>query len=314
MDYRFNNFTLMTAARYSGSIRNRVVTSYYNNSIFGHHSGASDRYYAGGWVYLGSTTNDTTWSIHAFTENYTSDSRSYYRNNSQLIANSTAGTEGFNGLSIGRWAPFDGEYSQCEVSFILVYDRLLSTNELTYNFNYFKTRFGFFGNGRLNYTLVDYSGGHPTTTAGLTNVFNVGTNVQTGTHVGKVSWASGNITTRWGDVTSTYPSYHTRTQYYGWKAEGFIYLPETGNYQFLIDGDDACDFFIDGQLCSYWYGGHGFGTGATGTTKYFTSGWYTFEARMEEQGGGDGIAVGWKKPSDSSYETIPLNVFSTVIS
>lgn len=167
------------------------------------------------------------------------------------------------------------------------------------------------GDGNLNYTLVNYSGGHPSNTAGLTNVFTVGTNVQTGIHTGNIAWGSSGQSIRWGGTVGTYPSYHTRREYFGWKVEGFIYLPETGNYQFLIDGDDACDFFIDGQLCSYWYGGHGFGTGATGTTKYFISGWYTFEARMEEQTGGDGIAVGWKKPSDSSYQTIPSTAFST---
>lgn len=116
-----------------------------------------------------------------------------------------------------------------------------------------------------------------------------------------------------GGTADPYPSYFTRSDNYGWQVDGFIYIPTDGSYNFLIDGDDACDFFIDGQLCAYWYGGHGFGVGGTGTTKTFAKGWYKFTARMEEQGGGDGVAVAWQKPGDAAYTTIPGDAYSTFI-
>jgi hypothetical protein len=169
------------------------------------------------------------------------------------------------------------------------------------------------GDGSLRYTMVNNSSGHPTTTEGLTSFFQNGTSVIYGTHTGRISWAGQGQAIRWGGTADGYPSYHTRADNYGWQVDGFIYIPSDGSYNFLIDGDDACDFFIGGQLCSYWYGGHGFGTGATGTTKTFYKGWYNFTARMEEQGGGDGVAVGWQKPGDAGYSTIPGDAYSTYV-
>jgi hypothetical protein len=169
------------------------------------------------------------------------------------------------------------------------------------------------GDGSLRYTMVNNSSGHPSTTEGLTSFFQNGTSVIYGTHTGRISWAGQGQAIRWGGTADGYPSYHTRVDNYGWQVDGFIYIPSDGSYNFLIDGDDACDFFIGGELCSYWYGGHGFGTGATGTTKTFYKGWYTFTARMEEQGGGDGVAVGWQKPGDGGYSTIPGDAYSTYV-
>jgi len=169
------------------------------------------------------------------------------------------------------------------------------------------------GDGKLFYTMVDNSSGHPSTTQGLTDFFTNGTNRATGLHTGIVSWAGQGQSLRWGGTAGGYPSYHTRADNYGWMAEGYIYIPTDGSYNFLIDGDDACDFFINNELCSYWYGGHGFGSGATGTTKTFYKGWYRFTVRMEEQGGGDGVSVAWQKPGDAGYSTIPAEAYSTYV-
>ena len=166
--------------------------------------------------------------------------------------------------------------------------------------------------GQLNYTLVDWSGGHPSNEAGLDAIFNQGTPA-TGIHSTSLAWGNGGQAIRWGGNVSGYPSYHNKTVYYGWQVEGYIYMSETGTYSFQVDGDDAIDFFIGGHKCAYWYGGHGFGSGGTGTSRFYRRGWYTFKARMEEQGGGDGIAVGWNKPSDSGLSTIPIEYCATSI-
>ena len=56
------------------------------------------------------------------------------------------GSAGPNGINIGRWGFGNGgagsEFSNCEVSFLLCYDRILTEAEIKKNFNAFKRRFG----------------------------------------------------------------------------------------------------------------------------------------------------------------------------
>lgn len=141
LNYSSTNYTIMAASRYSGSTRARVISSMANNWLFGHWGNGSEQYYAEGWIYQ-NATNDTNWRIYAAVENHSSDQRSFYANNTALATNSTAGAAGFNGLSVGRWGNGNSEYSTCEVSFILVYNRLLSTAEMTQNYNTLRGRFG----------------------------------------------------------------------------------------------------------------------------------------------------------------------------
>jgi len=141
LNYSTTNHTIMAASRYSGATRGRVISSNGNNWLFGHWSSGSEEYYAEGWVYEG-TSNDTNWRIYAGLHNYTSDQISFYVNNTALVTNSTAGSQGFNGLAVGRSGAGNNEYSTCEVSFILVYNRLLTTDELTQNFNALRGRYG----------------------------------------------------------------------------------------------------------------------------------------------------------------------------
>jgi hypothetical protein len=142
LNYSTASFTIMAASRYSGATRTRVISSTSNNWLFGHWGNGSEEYYAEGWVYEG-TANDTNWRIYAATENYTNDQRSFYVNDVAKVTNSTGGSQGFNGLNVGRGGLSGGsEYSTCEISFILVYNRILSTAEMTVNFNAMRGRFG----------------------------------------------------------------------------------------------------------------------------------------------------------------------------
>lgn len=142
LNYSTSTFTIIAAARYSGATRGRVITSVTNNWLLGHWGSTTENYYAEGWVSAVSAgANDTNWRIFAATENYGSDLRSLYVNNVASISNSIAGSQGFNGLSVGRYGG-GSEYSTCEVSFIYVYNRILSTSELTQNFNALRSRFG----------------------------------------------------------------------------------------------------------------------------------------------------------------------------
>jgi len=142
LNYAATTFTIMAGSRYSGATRGRVITSISNNWLFGHWGNGSERYFAEGWIHQG-PPNDLNWRIYAGTENHPGDQRSFYVNNSAIVVNSTAGSAGFNGLSVGRWGSGAGsEYSTCEVSFIHVYNRVLSDSEIAQNFNALRGRFG----------------------------------------------------------------------------------------------------------------------------------------------------------------------------
>jgi hypothetical protein len=142
LNYSTTTYTIIAASRYSGATRGRVISSLTNNWLLGHWSSSANNYYAEGWVYGPySDQNDESWRIYAATENYSSDQRSFYINNSAVVTNSTAGSQGFNGLSVGR-SGSNTEYSTCEVSFILVYNKILSQEELSQNFNALRGRFG----------------------------------------------------------------------------------------------------------------------------------------------------------------------------
>ena len=142
LDYTNQTFTIMCASRYNGGTSKRVVSSSFNNWFIGHNSGTVDGYYAEGWIQTGSTS-DTNWRIYAGTEDYTNDQRSFYINNVAIVTNSSGGSAGFDGLCLARYRTDLGanEESNCEVGFILIYDRILTAGEMTQNFDFFKTRY-----------------------------------------------------------------------------------------------------------------------------------------------------------------------------
>jgi hypothetical protein len=101
----------------------------------------------------------------------------------------------------------------------------------------------------------------------------------------------------------------TQTPYTGFNGDGFTivisgyFIPkQTGTYTFSIEGDDSVDLFINNQNIVNQYGPNG--TSAIGThtgTIALTAGKkYLFRARMQEGGGGEGLQMFWKKPSEAS--------------
>lgn len=175
--------------------------------------------------------------------------------------------------------------------------------------------------GDLTYWLYSWSGGHPTTAAGMDTMISTATLVSTGLHDGNLAWGNGSQQYRMpksGAITgivAPYPPYMDRESYYAVQYKGWIYAPENGTYSFSCDGDDAMDVKVNGTIVAYWYGGHGFGdtTSRVDGSITLTKGWHSFEARFEEQGGGDGIAVGWKTPS-GSWEIIPSANYKPLVS
>jgi hypothetical protein len=138
-----SNYTVMGAARYSGATRGRMINARDNNWLIGHWSNSTENYYAQGWVSpVQNGASDTNWRILTALGNVSGDSYTSYVNNVLSAGPNNAGSQGPAGITIGRIGYANSEYSTGQFSFVLVYNRVLTTAEMTQNYNYFKGRFG----------------------------------------------------------------------------------------------------------------------------------------------------------------------------
>ena len=133
--------TIIASSRYaSASPQGRVVTSYTGNNLLGHHGGRTQGYYSEGWVYQPAADNSQDWRISAAVQNYTSDNWKFYSDNVKL-ADNASGAFGWNDLCFGSYAG-SSEWSDCEIGFCLIYNRLLSEAELSEIFDFYRGRYG----------------------------------------------------------------------------------------------------------------------------------------------------------------------------
>lgn len=138
------NYTVMGAARYSGATRGRMINSAGNNWLLGHWSNSTQKYYAEGWVSNSSSNenSDTNWRIYVGNGNVSGDSYNFYVNNNLIAGPSTGGSQGPIGIAVGNIGyVVASEYSTGEFAFVLVYNRILTVEEMTQNFNAKKSRF-----------------------------------------------------------------------------------------------------------------------------------------------------------------------------
>lgn len=88
--------------------------------------------------------------------------------------------------------------------------------------------------------------------------------------------------------------------------EGTLQITDAGTYEFAIDGDDALELIIDGQVVAYWLGGHGRCSCYTYTGSiYLDAGSHTLEFRHEEVSGEDNYYLYWQKPGDADWSLVP---------
>lgn len=85
------------------------------------------------------------------------------------------------------------------------------------------------------------------------------------------------------------------SDYYMTVFSGKLNIATAGTYDFAVDGDDAVDVFIDGNLVASWYGGHGSCNcnDHTGSVT-LTSGQHDILFRHQEAAGGDNYYLRWK--------------------
>lgn len=117
------------------------------------------------------------------------------------------------------------------------------------------------------------------------------------------------------------PDYLPATNY-SWSAEAWfrdLSAPEEGGeYVFALDSSDAADLEIDGRIVVSWYGSHATAGGAdpdyaehASSPVRLSRGWHRIRVRMEARSTAGAVAVGWKRPGSSSFETMPASLFRT---
>ena len=139
------NYTIIGAARYV-TIGGRTFSAKNNNWLMGHWSTSTENYFAEGWV-AGSGTggpvpSDTNWRVYAATGNISSDNYALYVNGSLASTQSpTSGSAGPNGFAIGSYAA-SSEFSNSQIGVMLVYNAVLTADQIVQNFNAYRGRYG----------------------------------------------------------------------------------------------------------------------------------------------------------------------------
>lgn len=126
-------------------------------------------------------------------------------------------------------------------------------------------------------------------------------------HSGRIAWSGTG-----GLFPDTKPAYLPAAGF-AWVAETYVFAATQGTYEFGIDGSDAMDLEVNGELVASWYGEHA-PLGSAGVPNFtvhkgsiaLTRGWHHLRFRVENRSAGGGAAaVGWKTPGAGSFAIVP---------
>ncbi len=89
---------------------------------------------------------------------------------------------------------------------------------------------------------------------------------------------------------------------------GEINIPQTGEYVFTADADDAMEAQIDGQIVisDVWVNGS---KQQSKQTVSLTEGWHTFRVRFFQGDGGYRLSMRWQRPGENSFTEIDPSLF-----
>ena len=183
------------------------------------------------------------------------------------------------------------------------------------NANSFVNRYGkstnniIVGNGELNYEVFTAPASYAYSANDFSSFINQANLTSSGSN-------SGSLLLNWensGTLTNASISIPNGGDHFAVQVSGFFIPQETGIYTFTCEGDDAVDLFINDVNVANHYGAHGInGLGShIGTIELVAGMSYSFRARMQENGGGEGLRVFWRKPSESSGWNLYTNELST---
>lgn len=172
-------------------------------------------------------------------------------------------------------------------------DHYVTTANGTTSVKIYRTHYG---NGNTSQYAT-----YPGTRAEMNKLFNAGYAATTLWWQGSMNANSSlNFTSSW-TLTNAGASVPSGGDYYATEVTFTFVAAETGTYSFGITSDDGSDLTINGTSVIEYYGGKGIGVFKYGTY-YMTAGTqYTVVARMQEYGGGDGLILRWRRPSQSSW-------------
>ena len=134
-----DNSVVTWVRKNSNGNNGRTVTALNNNWLLGHHDTSYGDYYAEGWVNnIASPQSDTVWRMFTGTGNIANDVWQLYIND-QLITSNSAGSQGPNGWNLNSQY---SQYSDCQIANIIVYNRVLSAQEVAQIYQAYRTKFG----------------------------------------------------------------------------------------------------------------------------------------------------------------------------
>ena len=148
LDYRSSNSTTFCITRYADTSGNGRMLSSANtttsNWLLGHFSDTTLNYYPNGAVQLSNGPNDTNWRMYAGTADIAGDKWSLYVNGAANTLDSTAGSLGPYGFTVGcnNNAGATSEFSSGSVAVVMLYNRLLSGTEILQNYDALKSIVG----------------------------------------------------------------------------------------------------------------------------------------------------------------------------
>jgi hypothetical protein len=168
------------------------------------------------------------------------------------------------------------------------------------------------GNGSTNQYAQ-----YPSTRVEMDKLFNTAYSNTTLWWSGSMAASSSLNFWQYTTLTAAGASVPNNGDYYSTEVTFTIYAKETGTYTFGLTSDDGGDLYLSGYgSVIEWYGGKGMGGYVYGNVSLTAGNQYTFIARMQEYGGGDGLYVYWKRPSQSSYslQTDEIGIATTTTS
>ena len=148
------NHTILTVSRYTGGDSQRVISSRNHNWLFGYHGNRDERWHAEGWIHDTGDGN-TDWHLHAGTMQAASDPLATFWKDGVLKTSNDTGSNNSNYkpgmLSLGAWRNENDESSKAQVAEVLIFDRVLTADELN--------DVGGYLNNKYNLGIAGYTGG-----------------------------------------------------------------------------------------------------------------------------------------------------------
>lgn len=105
--------------------------------------------------------------------------------------------------------------------------------------------------------------------------------------------------------------YGANTEYFIGQITGFVVAPTAGTYEFRLYSDDGAKFSVAGKELGVNPGPRGLGDTPGGGPIELKEGENPIEIFWQQNAGGVGIKLEWKKPGDSEFSVVPASALTT---